>query len=36
MEYVYNRSFIPLIKLDRVADRDVDTNTFIFSGRFFF
>lgn len=36
MEYVYNRSFIPLIMLDRVADADVDTNTFILSGRFFF
>lgn len=36
LEYVYNRSFIPLIKLDRVADEDVDTDTFILSGRFFF
>lgn len=36
LEYVYNRSFIPLIMLDRVADEDVDTETFIVSGRFFF
>ena len=36
LEYVYNRSFIPLIMLDRVADADVDTNTLIISGRFFF
>jgi len=36
MEYVYNRSFIPLIKLDRTAIGDVDTNTLIFSGRYFF
>lgn len=35
-EYVYNRSFIPLIMLDRVADEDVDTDTFIFSGKVFF
>lgn len=36
LEYVYNRSFIPLIMLDRVADEDVDTDTFIVSGRLFF
>lgn len=36
LEYVYNRSFIPLIMLNRVADADVDTNTLIISGRFFF
>lgn len=36
LEYVYNRSFIPLIMLDRVADADVDTDTLIISGRFFF
>jgi len=35
-EYVYNRSFIPLIMLDRVADRDVDTDTLILSGTLFF
>jgi opacity protein-like surface antigen len=35
-EYVYNRSFIPLIALDRVADEDVDTDTFILSGTLFF
>jgi hypothetical protein len=35
-EYVYNRSFIPLIMLDRVADRDVDTDTLILSGILFF
>ncbi len=35
-EYVYNRSFIPLIMLDRVADENVDTNTFILSGTLFF
>jgi hypothetical protein len=35
-EFVYNRSFIPLIMLDRVADEDVDTETFIFSGKLFF
>lgn len=36
LEYVYNRSFIPLIKLDRTAIRDVDTDTFIISGTLFF
>ena len=36
LEYVYNRSFIPLIKLDRTAIRDVDTETFIISGTLFF
>lgn len=35
-EFVYNCSFIPLIMLDRVADEDVDTETFIFSGKLFF
>lgn len=35
-EYVYNRSFIPLILLDRVADEDVDTHTLILSGKVFF
>ena len=35
-EFVHNRSFIPLIMLDRVADSDVETNTFIVSGSLFF
>ena len=35
-EYVYNRSFVPLIALNRVADEDVDTDTFILSGTLFF
>ena len=35
-EYVYNKGFVPLIMISRASQADVETHTFIMSGKLFF